>query len=84
MDRGTDERLAKLAAQGDERAFAILYARYSHRLHAYCRSILKNEDDAHDALQSSMLKAFRALRGNGGPSRCARGCSASPTTSPSR
>ncbi len=66
MDRATDERLAELAAQGDERAFAVLYARYGRRLHAYCRSIVNHDEDAHDALQSSMLKAYRALRGNGG------------------
>jgi len=53
MDRATDERLAQLAAQGDERAFAVLYARYGRRLHAYCRSIVNHDEDGPDGGQRS-------------------------------
>lgn len=58
-----DERLARLVADGSERAFAVLFKRYQRRLHAYCRSILRNDSDAEDALQSAFAGALVALRG---------------------
>jgi RNA polymerase sigma factor (sigma-70 family) len=59
-----DERLARLVAGGDERAFATLYERYHQPLYRYCRSILRNDADAQDALQSVFASALVALRGN--------------------
>ena len=56
-----DERLARLAGAGDERAFAALYDRYHQQLYRYCRSMLRNDADAQDALQSTMAAAFGAL-----------------------
>ncbi len=61
-----DERLARLAAAGHERAFAVVYERHHHGLYRYCRSILHNDADAQDALQSTFTAAFAAL-GRGGP-----------------
>ena len=58
-----DDRLAQLAAEGDERAFARIYERHHQGLYRYCRSILRNDEDAADALQNTMVKALRALRG---------------------
>ena len=58
-----DERLARLAAAGDERAFAAIYRRYGGELHRYCRAILGSSDDAADALQNTMVSALRALPG---------------------
>src|SRR5581483_1686786 len=61
-----DERLARLAAAGRERAFAVVYERHHQALYRYCRSILRNDADAQDALQSTFTAAFAALR-RGGP-----------------
>src|SRR4051794_25006382 len=58
----SDERLAQLAANGSDPAFAVLYNRYSGTLFAYCRSITRNVDDGWDALQNAMIKVLVALR----------------------
>lgn len=60
---GGDERLARLVGEGSQRAFTALYERYHQRLYQYCRSMLHNDADAQDALQSAFAKAFGALRG---------------------
>ncbi len=60
--RGSDERLARLVSRGDEDAFAELYARHHQALYRYCRSILRDGNEAQDALQSAMTRAFAALR----------------------
>lgn len=57
----SDQRLARRVAAGDERAFAALYGRYHQRLYRYCLGVVGNAEDAEDALQSTMLKAMRAL-----------------------
>ena len=56
-----DERLARLAAAGHARAFAVVYERHHQGLYRYCRSILRNDADAQDALQSTFTAAFAAL-----------------------
>jgi RNA polymerase sigma factor (sigma-70 family) len=58
----SDERLARLVSRGSERAFAVLYQRHHQALYRYCRSIVRDEDDAQDALQSTMTRALVALR----------------------
>ena len=58
----SDERLARLASAGSERALAVLYERHHQALYRYCRSILRDHDDAQDALQSTMTRAFVALQ----------------------
>ena len=58
-----DARLARRAAGGDERAFAAIYRRHHQELYRYCRAILRDPDDAQDALQATMVKALRALPG---------------------
>jgi RNA polymerase sigma factor (sigma-70 family) len=58
----SDERLARLVSGGSERAFAALYQRHHQALYRYCRSIVRDEDDAQDALQSAMTRALVALR----------------------
>src|SRR3954468_912585 len=58
----SDRRLAELAVAGEgERAFAAIYARYHQPLYRYSHSIVRDPDDAADALQSAMLKAYLAL-----------------------
>lgn len=58
-----DERLARMVS-GDrgEDAFAVIYERYHQPLYRYCRSMLRNDADAQDALQSAFTGAFTALR----------------------
>jgi RNA polymerase sigma factor (sigma-70 family) len=58
-----DDRLGRLAAAGDKRAFAVVYERHHEALYRYCRSILGNPDDAADALQNTMAAALRGLQG---------------------
>ena len=66
-----DERLARMVESGSETAFAAIYGRYAPVLHGYCRSLLRDEEEAGDALQNAMLKALQAMRraGRTGPLR---------------
>jgi RNA polymerase sigma factor (sigma-70 family) len=57
----SDERLARLAAGGDTRGVALLYERHHQALYRYCRSIVRNEQDAQDALQATMTGALGAF-----------------------
>ena len=59
----SDARLARLAGDGDRQAFALIFERYHQPLYRYCRSIVRDPDDASDALQSVMANALRALPG---------------------
>lgn len=59
----SEERLARRAAAGDERAFAAIFRRYGPELHRYCLAIVGNQADAQDALQNVMVKALRSLPG---------------------
>jgi RNA polymerase sigma factor (sigma-70 family) len=60
----SDERLARLASAGDRAAFGVIFRRYHQELQRYCLSILRNADDAGDALQSTMLRALNSLEGD--------------------
>ena len=67
----SDERLAELAGIGHSDAFGTLYERYRDALARYCRSIVRDPEDAGDALQNTMVSVLRALqvRGPHGPLR---------------
>jgi len=54
--------LRSRAARGDAAAFAAVYERHHLALYRYCRSILRHEEDAQDALQSTFTRAFAALQ----------------------
>jgi DNA-directed RNA polymerase specialized sigma24 family protein len=54
----SDDRLARLAAGGDERAFAVIYDRHAQGIYRYCGSILRDPHDTADAFQSTMMSAF--------------------------
>lgn len=58
-----DDALARRAARGDHEAFGVLFARYQLRIELYCRSILRHDEDARDAAQNAMTKAYVALQG---------------------
>lgn len=46
--------------QGDDMAFEQVYRRYGGRMLATARRLLRNDEDARDAVQEAMLSAFRA------------------------
>src|SRR5438105_8050931 len=62
LSRLRDDTLAVLAGKGSEEAFAALYERYHQVLYRYCRSILRNDADAQDALQSAFTNGLAALQ----------------------
>src|SRR5947209_1503195 len=62
VSRLGDELLARQAARGSQRAFTALYERYSQPLYRYCRSIVRDDADAQDALQSTFTGALAALQ----------------------
>ncbi|MDA0180222.1 sigma-70 family RNA polymerase sigma factor [Solirubrobacter phytolaccae] len=57
-----DERLAALVAAGSEDAFDVLVRRHEARLLIVSRRVLRSDDDARDAVQNALIKAFGALR----------------------
>ncbi len=57
-----DERLAAMVARGSEAAFAELFRRYHQLLYRYCRSLVRSDHDAQDALQNTFTNALLALR----------------------
>ncbi|HVC06542.1 MAG TPA: sigma-70 family RNA polymerase sigma factor [Solirubrobacterales bacterium] len=59
----SDDRLARQAAGGDQRAFDAIYRRYHQNLYRFCLAIVGDPQDAQDALQSTMVKVLRALPG---------------------
>src|SRR4029453_12979458 len=54
--------LRSQAARADSAALAAMYERHHQALYRYCRSILRDDEEALDALQSTMAKALAALR----------------------
>src|SRR4051794_32211187 len=58
----TEGALRSRAARGDAAAFTAVYERHHQALYRYCRSIVRHEEDAQDALQSTMTRAFAALQ----------------------
>lgn len=56
-----EQRLARMAARGERRAFEALFTRYHRELYHYCRAIVGEPDEAHDALQNTMAVALGHL-----------------------
>jgi RNA polymerase sigma-70 factor (ECF subfamily) len=58
-----DEEGALIARlqRGEEDAYEVLVRRYSVQMLAVARRLLRNEDDARDAVQQAFISAFRAL-----------------------
>jgi RNA polymerase sigma factor (sigma-70 family) len=57
-----DELLVTAAQAGQEWAFVELYTRYSKRVFNTIYGVTKNREDAEDALQDSMMRAFLHLK----------------------
>jgi RNA polymerase sigma factor (sigma-70 family) len=60
--RHTDSELAARVRNGDDAAFEAIYDRYHRGLLAFCRHMLGSREEAEDALQVSLVSAYRALR----------------------
>jgi RNA polymerase sigma-70 factor (ECF subfamily) len=58
-DRVADAALLRAHVNGDPDAFAELVARHSHRMWAIALRIMRNPEDAADALQDAYIAAFR-------------------------
>jgi RNA polymerase sigma factor (sigma-70 family) len=71
MRQPSDNVLVERTRAGNDAAFAALYARHRSAVHARCLSVLRDPDEAADAMQNAMLSALRSLRrnGNGSPTR---------------
>src|ERR1700750_486403 len=52
----------RAASRAEVNGCARVYERHHQALYRYCRSILRHDQDAQDALQSAMMRAFVALQ----------------------
>jgi RNA polymerase sigma-70 factor (ECF subfamily) len=61
--RGDDEeaRLIEGLQAGDDAAYEMMVRRYGTRMLATARRMLRNESDAHDAVQDAFLSVFRSI-----------------------
>ena len=56
-----DRELVQMAVAGDAESFATLIGRHRDQLRRRIRSIVRNEFDADDVLQNTLLKVWRGL-----------------------
>lgn len=58
-----DADLVARLQSGDDAAFELVVRTYGGRLLAVARRLLGNDADAHDAVQDSFVRAFKAIQG---------------------
>lgn len=58
LTTSTDEMLVNAIREGDRVAFGELYSRYYKKAYHKCLSLTKNQDEAFDLAQESLIKAF--------------------------
>jgi RNA polymerase sigma-70 factor (ECF subfamily) len=73
-DQDSDEALAERAARGDRRALDELLRRHTSLVHAVCRRVLGNPDDALDATQEALVSIARKVGSFDGRSRFSTWC----------
>src|SRR5262245_52012064 len=56
-----DADLVLAARSGDRAAWAGIYDRYADRLHDFCWSVLRDRDEAADAMHDAFITAYRKL-----------------------
>lgn len=73
MDTQAESSLLVGLRAGDEQAYEQFVQRYSSRVFAVAQRLLRNEDDAQDAVQDTFLSAFRAIHDFEGQAQFSRG-----------
>src|SRR5215208_2069033 len=58
----TDAEVIAEILAGNRARFAVLVRRHNQPVYRACRAVLRNDQDAEDAVQAAWLSAFRALR----------------------
>jgi len=56
-----DQTLARVAAQGDMKAFEELYRRHNRRVYSLCLRMTKNVPEAEDLTQEAFIQIFRKI-----------------------
>ena len=56
-----DDKLISLGLKGDQEALHISFTRYRRLLYSLAHRILRNHEEAEDAVQNCLLQAFRNL-----------------------
>lgn len=69
MSERTDTELVAGVLAGDRDAFAAVYDRYADRLHDFCWSVLRDRDEAADAVQDTFVLAAQRLAQLNDPER---------------
>jgi RNA polymerase sigma-70 factor (ECF subfamily) len=59
----SDSEIVGRVVGGDREVFAVLVRRHNQRVYRACRAVLRDDQEAEDAVQATWIKAFRYLGG---------------------